>query len=140
MAKDKISVSDLEKAINNRLDVYNSSIAKSVFKVTRKTIRNLVKITKPKAPKQDIKDSVKSTHRSGTFANSITSTVEDNGIIGSTGIWYVRGDEYRLTHLLVNGHQNRDGTRTPGNPFLDDSLEEIADKYIKEIKEAIKND
>lgn len=140
MAKDKISIDDLTDAIGERLTVYQSETAHKVLNVTKKTMRRFVKITKQTAPRQTVNPKRKRTLRAGTFARAIRSTVEDNGITGFKGIWYVGGDEYRLTHLLVNGHQLRQGGRTKGDPFLENALESVADEYIKGIEEAVKND
>ena len=140
MAKDKISIDDLADAIGERLTVYQSETAHKVLNVTKKTMRRFVKITKQTAPRQTADPKRKGTLRAGTFARAIRSTVEDNGLTGSKGIWYVGGKEYRLTHLLVNGHQLRQGGRTKGNPFLENALESVADEYIKGIEEAVKND
>ena len=140
MAKDKISIDDLTDAIGERLRVYQGETAHKVLNVTQKTMKRFVKITKQRAPRQLFNANRKSKRQPGTFAKAIRSTVEDNGITGSKGIWYVGGDEYRLTHLLVNGHQLRQGGRTKGNPFLDNSLDEISEEYIKGLEEAVKND
>ena len=129
LANDKITIDDLADAINERMTVYQSDTARKVLKVTKNTMKRFVKITKQTAPR-----------RTGKFAKAIRSTVEDNGITGSKGIWYVGGKEYRLTHLIVNGHQLRQGGRTKGNPFLDNALEEIEKEYIKGLEEAVKND
>ena len=129
MANDKITIDDLADAIGERLTVYQSETARKVLKVTKNTMKRFVKITKQTAPR-----------RTGKFAKAIRSTVEDNGMTGSKGIWYVGGKEYRLTHLLVNGHQLRQGGRTKGDPFLENALESVADEYIKGIEEAVKND
>ena len=140
MAKDKISIDDLTDAIGERLRVYQGETAHKVLNVTQKTMKRFVKITKQRAPRQLFNANRKSKRQPGTFAKAIRSTVEDNGITGSKGIWYVGGKEYPLTHLLVNGHQLRQGGRTKGDPFLENALEEIADEYIKGIEEAVKND
>jgi len=140
MAKDKISIDDLADAIGERLRVYQGETAHKVLNVTQKTMKRFVKITKQRAPRQLFNANRKSKRQPGTFAKAIRSTVEDNGITGSKGIWYVGGDEYRLTHLIVNGHQLRQGGRTKGNPFLDNSLDEISEEYIKGLEEAVKND
>ena len=129
MANDKITIDDLADAIGERLTVYQSETARKILGVTKSTMKRFVKITKQTAPR-----------RTGKFAKAIRSTVEDNGITGSKGIWYVGGKEYRLTHLLVNGHQLRQGGRTKGDPFLENALESVADEYIKGIEEAVKND
>ena len=129
MANGKITIDDLADAIGERLTVYQSETARKILGVTKSTMKRFVKITKQTAPR-----------RTGKFAKAIRSTVEDNGITGSKGIWYVGGKEYRLTHLIINGHQLRQGGRTKGNPFLENALESVADEYIKGIEEAVKND
>lgn len=129
LANDKITIDDLADAIGERLTVYQSETARKILGVNKSTMKRFVKITKQTAPR-----------RTGKFAKAIRSTVEDNGITGSKGIWYVGGKEYRLTHLIVNGHQLRQGGRTKGNPFLENALESVADEYIKGIEEAVKND
>ena len=140
LANDKITIDDLADAIGERLTVYQSETAHKVLNVTKKTMRRFVKITKQTAPRQTVNPKRKRTLRAGTFARAIRSTVEDNGLTGSKGIWYVGGKEYRLTHLIVNGHQLRQGGRTRGDPFLENALESVADEYIKGIEEAVKND
>jgi len=129
LANGKITIDDLADAIGERLTVYQSETARKILGVTKSTMKRFVKITKQTAPR-----------RTGKFAKAIRSTVEDNGITGSKGIWYVGGKEYRLTHLIINGHQLRQGGRTKGNPFLENALESVADEYIKGIEEAVKND
>ena len=140
LANDKITIDDLADAFNERLTVYQTDKARKVLKVTKNTMKRFVKITKQTAPRQTADPKRKGTLRAGTFAKAIRSTVEDNGITGSKGIWYVGADEYRLTHLLVHGHQLRQGGRTKGDPFLENALESVADEYIKGIEEAVKND
>ena len=129
MANGKITIDDFADAIGERLTVYQSETARKILGVTKSTMKRFVKITKQTAPR-----------RTGKFAKAIRSTVEDNGVVGSKGVWYVGGKEYRLTHLLINGHQLRQGGRTKGDPFLENALESVADEYIKGIEEAVKND
>lgn len=54
-------------------------------------------------------------------------------ISGITDTWYVKDPEYRLTHLIKNGHQTRNGGRTKGNDFIDKNYS----KAEKEIEERI---
>ena len=138
--KDKIAVKDIAEAIGTRLNTYRSETAQHVFTVTKSSIRQLVKLTRQRAPRQRYVGSRKATHRSGTFARAIRSTVEDNGIIGAKGIWYVKAPEYRLTHLLVHGHQLRQGGRARGSDFLETSVDEVTEEFIKGLKEASKGD
>ncbi len=123
--KDTISINDLDRAIAEQLDNYSSAVTQRVRKVTTGAIRKLVRKTRERAPKD-----------TGSFAGHIASTYEDGGSTYK-GIWYVKAPDYRLTHLLVHGHQKRNGGRTKPNDFLSTSLEEVESEYIKEIEKAV---
>ena len=125
--KDTISINDLDKAIAERLDSYSSEVTRRVRKVTTGAIRKLVRKTRERAPKD-----------TGSFAGHIASTYEDG--CTSKGVWYVKDPDYRLTHLLVHGHQLRNGGRTKPNSFLADSVDEVADEYVKGLEKAVKAD
>ena len=63
-----------------------------------------------------------------------TTTEKSNSIVDT---WYVKNPEYRLTHLIKNGHQTRNGGRTKGNDFIDKNFK-IAEKEMEEkIKEVV---
>jgi len=54
-------------------------------------------------------------------------------------IWYVSGGEYRLTHLLENGHAKKGGGRTDAFPHIIFG-ESLAQKRMEELsREAIEN-
>ncbi len=126
--KDTISINDLDKAIAERLDSYSSEVTRRVRKVTNSTIKKLVRKTRERAPKD-----------TGSFAGHIASTYEDGGSTYK-GVWYVKDPDYRLTHLLVHGHQLRNGGRTKPNSFLADSVDEVADEYVKALEKAVTAD
>lgn len=138
LANDKITIDDLADAIGERLTVYQSETAHKVLNVTKKTMRRFVKITKQTAPRQTADPKRKGTLRAGTFARAIRSTVEDNGITGSKGIWYVGGKEYRLTHLLEFGHKTSRGNRTKAEPHIAPAAERIINEYVKGISEIVR--
>lgn len=123
----KIKIDDLDKAIAGQFDVYKSNVAARILKLTKAQTRKLVKLTRQRAPKQ-----------TGRFRKHISSAVENNGIFGAKGTWYVKDPDYRLTHLLVHGHQTRSGGRTKPDDFLETSLDEVEEEYLEEIKKAVK--
>ena len=47
---------------------------------------------------------------------------------------------HRLTHLLVHGHETRDGGRTRPDPFLKNALDRVLPEYERDVEEAIKGD
>ena len=51
----------------------------------------------------------------------------------------MKGSNYRLSHLLNDGHQSRNGGRVQGTGFITKASEEILEEYEKEVEEVIKN-
>ena len=125
--KDTVSLDDLDKEIADRLNSYRSDVAAKIKKLTQQEVKRLVKLTRQRAPV-----------RTGSFKKQIASVVEDNGVVGSKGTWYVKAPDYRLTHLLVHGHQLRQGGRTRPNDFLEKSVEEVEKSYIEGIEKAVR--
>ncbi len=138
MANGRITIDKLSDAITERLDLYRTDTAKKVFRATDKTVKRLVRITKKRAPRHT--GYLSGDRRPGTFAKEIRGKTENGGVSGSSGVWYVGGKEYRLTHLLVHGHQLRQGGRAAGDDFLEKSVDEVAAEYVKELEEALKDD
>ena len=127
MSGTKIKIDDLDKAISGQFSEYNSNVAARILKLTKTQTRKLVKLTRQRAPK-----------RTGSFRKHISSVVEDNGVFGAKGTWYVKAPDCRLTHLLVHGHQKRNGGRTKPDGFLETSLSEVEEEYLEGIKKAVK--
>lgn len=127
MAK-SIKPTDLGKAITEQLTLYHADVIEQVNAAGAKAVKALVSKTKKTAPK-----------RSGAFRKAITSTETTNPTTGDKEFtWGAKAPHYRLTHLLVNGHQKPKGGRVQGDPFLENALEEILPEYEKDVEEAIK--
>lgn len=45
---------------------------------------------------------------------------------------------YQLTHLLENGHLNRDGSRTKGLPHIAPVEEYVQKEYVRKVENAIR--
>lgn len=77
--------------------------------------------------------------RDGKFKKAITWKKEDH-LMGHSATWYVRSPEYRLTHLLVHGHElfvygKPKNKRTKGNLFLHNARDRAEAKVIDNIIE-----
>ena len=110
------------------LTEYTSEITEAVKAETEKVMKELVDETKATAPKNRPK-----------YHKSITSRTSFENARELTKQWYVKPPEHRLTHLLNNGHQTRDGGRVEGTGFLSDAVDKIEKKYIKAVEEAVQN-
>ena len=119
----------LGKAISEQFALYHEDVVEAVNAAGEKAVKELVKKTKKTAPK-----------RSGDYRKAITSVTSENRATGDkTFTWGAKAPHFRLTHLLVNGHQTVGGGRVDGDPFLADALEKVLPQYEKDVEEAIKN-
>jgi hypothetical protein len=125
----KISVEGLSDVVHENLRIYSKTITEGIRAEAEKSIKQLVKDTKATAPvgnrKKHYRDNIK--------AKGIISTRN------SRYIWYVDGPDYRLSHLLENGHALRNGGRTEGTHFIQKASEPILEQYVKNIEEVIRN-
>ena len=115
----KVKPEALAAAIQAELEEWSGEVKDRVNDAGRESIDKLVKMTKASAPK-----------KSGKFRRAITSEE-------STNAMGAKAPSHRVTHLLVHGHANRGGGRTPGNPFLENALSTVLPEYEKSVKEAV---
>lgn len=130
MAK-AIKPQDLGEAIAKELTIYGKERQDKVNKAGRKAIKEVVRKTKDTAP-----FNARAYHQH--YTDQITSKSEPSRTGDETHIWYVKPPGHRLTHLLVNGHETRDGGRTRADPFLQNALDSVLPDYEKEVEEALK--
>lgn len=123
-----ISPTNLGAAIEQELTIYHRDVLNKVNAAGEVAVKALVKKTKATAPKA-----------TGRFRRKIASKKEV-GRRGNRYIWYVKAPDYRLTHLLVNGHAKVGGGRVEGDPFLQNALNEVLPEYESAVEEAISND
>ena len=125
-----ISIDQLSETINRELTLYSENIIDGIKKQAKDSMSQLVKDTKATAPVGN---------RKKHYRDSITSkkTAEDKNSVEYT--WYVNGSDYRLSHLLEDGHALRDGGRVEGTHFIQKATDPIVEAYIKAVEEVIKN-
>nr|DAJ21717.1 MAG TPA: putative tail component [Myoviridae sp. ctLGX4] len=131
MAK-TVKAESLANAINSELKLYSKDLTERINNVGLISVKDLVRKTRATAPRGQ---------RAKHYYRSISFDTRKRNATGSKiYTWYVKAPEYRLTHLLVNGHQTRSGGRTKANPFLQNALNEVLPEYEKKIEEAVKNE
>nr|DAE49240.1 MAG TPA: putative tail component [Caudoviricetes sp.]DAG62736.1 MAG TPA: putative tail component [Caudoviricetes sp.] len=131
MAK-TVKAESLADAINAELKLYSKDLTERINVKGLESVKKLVAQTKATAPRG---------RRGKHYYSSISYDKAKRRATGSNiYTWYVKDPEYRLTHLLVHGHQTRNGGRTKANPFLQNALNEVLPEYEKNIEEAIKNE
>lgn len=58
--------------------------------------------------------------------------------IGLSAKEVVHSTEYRLLHLVENGHVKRNGGRTRASHFVAKAVDEVTPKYQKAVEEVVK--
>lgn len=130
----RIDPDQFSKAVIGVLDDYGEDVVAEVRKAVDVTARELVKETRQTAPRKTIGG-----RPAGTYANHISSKVGRDTPYVYSKLWYVRSPEYRLTHLLNNGHALRQGGRWEGTGFLTKASKTHSANFEKRVKEGIRN-
>lgn len=126
MAK-AINSADLGNAIMKELTIYHENTIQKINEAGKTAVQDLVKKTKATAPV-----------KTGSFKRNIASK-EVQGPRGNTYIWHVKAPDYRITHLLVHGHAKQNGGRVPGDPFLQNALDQVLPNFEHAVEEAIQS-
>ena len=130
MAKSStVKLQGLGDAITKDLTVYRKEVQERINKAGRKAIKEVERKTRDTAP-----FNAKAYHQH--YADLIATKSEKSRTGDEKHSWYVKPPGHRLTHLLVRGHETRDGGRTRGDPFLQDALDAVLPDYEKEVEEA----
>ena len=130
MAK-HIQIEQISKTISDELKIYSATVTEGMKKINDECMKEFVSDTKRDAPRSN-------TRRSGKFAKHITSKTTLNTPNKKVNTWYVKDPEYRLTHLLKNGHATRKGGRTKAQDFITPNYNKLEVKFEEGIKEVIK--
>lgn len=130
MAK-TVPIDKLGEVVGEELRLYTSEVNDKIYKAGQKAVKELERKTKDTAP-----FNARAYH--AHFADSIATKSERERTGVTKHIWYVKAPHYRLTHLLVHGHETRDGGRTRADPFLANALAAVLPDYEKEVEEALK--
>lgn len=128
---------DLGTQMEQVLTIYSEEVNEKLRAVTTESMKKLVKETKATAPigrrkgqyKKNIAADYSGTRRSarGLRGQKVSAT------------WYVKAPDYRLTHLLVNGHATNGDGRTSANPFLRNAVDKVIPEYEEKVQEVLSN-
>jgi hypothetical protein len=125
-----IKVQGLAEAINRELTIYSQDITDAIKKESQDSVKKLVKKTKETAPVGN---------RTKHYRDNISSRKLEETDRGATYQWYVKGSDYRLSHLLENGHATRNGGRTRATHFIKNASDPILEEYEKRVEEVCRN-
>jgi len=120
-----VPVDGLAEAIQAELSAYTEEVTKDVKAAVDQVTKEV---------NETIKEHVTFTERSGDYVKAFRTkkTYEDRSKKVDT--WYVKDPEYRLTHLLENGHALPQGGRADAFPHIRYG-QELAEKRMLELSE-----
>lgn len=128
----RIKPEELSDSLGQVLTLYADDVTAQINAVGEATMKELVQATRRTAPKE-----------SGDYRKAITST-RVRGMGGDRFVWYARGKEGRLTHLLVHGHDvvwdGRVVGRAKGNSFLERALARLIPDYLSRVEGVLGDD
>ena len=123
----KISISNFSQAVSNILNDYNEEVISKTKKIIHEVSSDFKNNTKKDAPKG----------KRNKYNKYIDVKTTYESISGVTDTLYVKDPEYRLTHLIKNGHQTRNGGRTKGNDFIEKNYSKAEKELEKRISEEL---
>jgi hypothetical protein len=124
------TVEQLRTHITSVLGTYSRRITEGVETAAEITVKEMVKRTKERRTTKFSK---------GLYARHIASQVGESSIHARSRIWYVKDPEYRLTHLINNGHALRDGGRYAGDQHVTKAAEQAEIDFMARVEEVIRN-
>lgn len=131
----KTTIDNLNKLIVDELEIYRAEVTEGIKKKNDECMKQFVKDTKKDAPKGK---------RKKFYKHIAYKTIVDTPN-KKVNLWYVKDPEYRLTHLIKNGHQKRTGGRSKPPPktkaqdFITNNYEKMERNYEEGVKEVIQN-
>lgn len=125
-----IEIGALSDAIEQELTLYSKEVTEKVKQEAKSHMSQLVKQTKQTAPVG---------HRQRHYRDNISSRKIKEDSRGAEYQWYVKGSDYRLSHLLEYGHATKDGGRVEGSGFIAQASDPILADFVEKVEEAIRN-
>lgn len=118
-----VSIDGFSEEVRKMLENYSEECTEVVQKAVQKSANKAVKELKNNSPK-----------KTGKYSKSWKKKIEKNKVGASATVYNTR---YYLTHLLENGHANRDGGRTPAKPHIGQVNNSIQQEFVDEIEKGI---
>ena len=125
----KIAITQLSPKMQEILNQYAGNVTKKIKVLAEETVVELTKNTKMSSPV-----------KTGDYKRHISYEKTRETSTSTVYTWYVKNPEFRLTHLLANGHAKRNGGRVESKFPLAEKVVEAENKFVNGAKEIIENE
>lgn len=117
-----VDISEVYTAIAGALEDYSDEIKKGLAQDIEATGKECLKLVKEYSPK-----------RTGSYRKGwrVQKSVDNQKQVTVT---VYNKPHYRLTHLLENGHLNRDGSRTEGKAHIEPAAQAAETILMKKVE------
>ncbi len=131
MASERIvGVESVASALSDVLDGYSDAVIAAASEEARKSACRLAAATRKSAPV--------GTRRATHYRTHISSRLLRHGAMGDSYVWYVKGKDARLSHLLERDHATYHG-RASGTHFIERALDEEERTFVSCLRRAIRD-
>ena len=127
-----ISLEALASTIQEGLNLYSTNILNGIDQAAKTAVDEMVQTTKQR-PTRDYR-------ATGKYARCHASQVGENSLTAKSRIWYVKDPQFRLTHLLNNGHRTRSGGHVSGDHHVTNAAETAMSRFEDEVREVIRRE
>lgn len=125
-----VSVDELANAIVEEMQKFSTEVTEKVKKAVDVVAKEC---------NEEIKSHITFNQPTGEYVKAFRIKKTYENLYTRKKTWYVSGSQYRLTHLLENGHAKVNGGRVKAYPHIKYG-EELARQRMQELaKEAIEN-
>lgn len=128
----KVKSDAVGSAVSNILYQFSADVQHGVRELTDEKAEKLKKLIQERAPVDKRK-----TKRRGKYKKSwrVKITKDTFSVYEKT---VGSPKEYRLTHLLENGHKLRNGKTVKGRPHIKPAADKVNTEYVKDIEKLLK--
>lgn len=126
----RTNIDQLGEAVMKDLTIYSNKVTRGIKREARLAIKELAKETKATAPVGK---------RRKHYKNQIRFRKLSENDRGAVYQWYVQGKDYRLSHLLENGHALRNGGRSTAFGFIHRAEVSVLENFNRAVEEVVRN-